>query len=325
MNSLFKFYSKRTLMLLCIGIAFTLLFTYTQYSNYNSEYEYNIWSISSFVDNYASACFLINTALVFMLTYIFNMYRNQKTGIFIRQLPVKYNNDFIAKVVLTVLLVILLVFFEIIIFNLLTKSYITNEYNKIINSPELVNTVQQSLKSIYTNYYISFVQYTIITIFLASSGMFFISIIGITLFALFMPFILLFSYIGCIIGFSYFTVNINMDIYFLNILRDYFNIVFGSRDTSNYYIILSIISIVLYIIAFFCNKYINYSKIGQLFIFRPVRYIAYIIGSIFGGFSFYYIAFNMIQPMTVLSNFVTLLISIIIAFIVIRKVEKIFI
>ena len=66
-------------------------------------------------------------------------------------------------------------------------------------------------------------------------------------------------------------------------------------------------------------------KIGQLFIFRPVRYIAYIIGSIFGGFSFYYIAFNMIQPMTVLSNFVTLLISIIIAFIVIRKVEKIFI
>lgn len=325
MNSLFKFYSKRTLMLLCIGIAFTLLFTYTQYSNYNSEYEYNIWSISSFVDNYASACFLINTALVFMLTYIFNMYRNQKTGIFIRQLPVKYNNDFIAKVVLTVLLVILLVFFEIIIFNLLTKSYITNEYNKIINSPELVNTVQQSLKSIYTNYYISFVQYTIITIFLASSGMFFISTIGITLFALFMPFILLFSYIGCIIGFSYFTVNINMDIYFLNILRDYFNIVFGSGDTSNYYIILSIISIVLYIIAFFCNKYINYSKIGQLFIFRQVRYIAYIIGSIFGGFSFYYIAFNMIQPMTVLSNFVTLLISIIIAFIVIRKVEKIFI
>ena len=71
MNSLFKFYSKKTLVLLFIGIALALLFTYTGYSNYVNNLQYtdgaDVWSIASFVDDYASSCFIINTILVLFL------------------------------------------------------------------------------------------------------------------------------------------------------------------------------------------------------------------------------------------------------------------
>lgn len=332
MNSLFKFYSKKTLVLLFIGIALALLFTYTGYSNYVNNLQYtdgaDVWSIASFVDEYASSCFIINTILVFILTYIFNMHRNKKTGIFIRQLPIKYNKDFVFKVFLTLLLIILLVFFEVVIFDLLTKSYLTNEYNMIINSNEYINTVQESLSEIYQKYYKDFIKYAIITIFIASTEALFISTIGVIIFAIFMPIIIYVSGIGFIVGIGYFSSVLKIDYIFTSTLRiivESIDFVFNTASDKEFYIILLIISTLIFICAYFCNKYINYSKIGQLFIFNWVKYIAYIVGSLFGGFSFYWIAYSIIEPITILSNIVTLLISIIVAFIVIKKVEKIFI
>ncbi len=332
MNSLFKFYSKKTLVLLFIGIALALLFTYTGYSNYVNNLQYtdgaDVWSIASFVDDYASSCFIINTILVFILTYIFNMHRNKKTGIFIRQLPIKYNKDFMFKTFLTLLLIILLVFFEVVIFDLLTKSYITNEYNMIINSNEYINTVQESLSEIYQKYYKDFIKYAIITTFIASTETLFISTIGVTIFAIFMPIIIYVSGIGFIVGVGYFSSVLKIDYIFTSTLRiivESIDFVFNTASDKEFYIILLIISTLIFICAYFCNKYINYSKIGQLFIFNWVKYIAYIVGSLFGGFSFYWVAYSIIEPITILSNIVTLLISIIVAFIVIKKVEKIFI
>ena len=256
------------------------------------------------------------------------MHRNKKTGIFIRQLPIKYNKDFMFKTFLTLLLIILLVFFEVVIFDLLTKSYITNEYNMIINSNEYINTVQESLSEIYQKYYKDFIKYAIITTFIASTETLFISTIGVTIFAIFMPIIIYVSGIGFIVGVGYFSSVLKIDYIFTSTLRiivESIDFVFNTASDKEFYIILLIISTLIFICAYFCNKYINYSKIGQLFIFNWVKYIAYIVGSLFGGFSFYWVAYSIIEPITILSNIVTLLISIIVAFIVIKKVEKIFI
>lgn len=338
MNSLFKFYSKRTLLLLSIGILFAILFTYIIHANYAAYYsemtsEYDTGYIYNMLSEFSSSCFIINAVLMLILTYSFNMYRNKKTGVFIRQLPVKADNDFIVKVILSLLLISLLIFFEVAIFNLFIKGTISQIYNDLVNFSHNTDVYIEPLNKIYSGFYINFAQLSLLVILLSSALTLFMSTIGVNAFAIAMPIILFFSYIGYLAGIYTFRRDLEIGNYVSSFLMDIIFLIDTAKNntvnnlyniTKFYDLLIAITSLVLYIGAFFCNKYINYSKIGQIFIFKWVKVLAYVIGCVFGGFSFYYIGSNIMSPNSNFTSLLILLISFIISYLIIRKTEKIF-
>lgn len=330
MNSLFKLYIKRTVLLLFIGILFSLLFIYLSYNGYAKQYDIDTWNISNMLLDYTSSCFTLNVTLELIIIYTFYMYRNKKTGIFLRQLPVKSNKDFITKVLLSLILIILLAAVELILFNIFTKGLISEYYNNIKAVYDAQNTVIQTLESLYTTYYSNFLMLSMLTIFISSITILASGSMGIMGFAIAVPFILYFSFIGFLVGTTTFIRD--MDITLDHSILTYFNyialrlqrLVFEDHTHINYYITLTLLSALMYIISYFCNKHINYSKMGQLFLFRQIKILAYIIGCIFGSFSFYFIGSTIIQPQNHLTVVLILLICFIISYTAIRKIEQIF-
>lgn len=340
MNSLYKLYTKKAFHLLFAGILFSVFFIYITHSNYNTLITYNTydtdtWLISQFLSEYASSCFLLNIALVLILTYGFYTYRNKKTGIFIRQLPVKSNTDFIIKVLLSVFMIFLLVVFEITIFNLFTKGFIYEQYKFIEEAYTARNIAIESLEDIYNSFYQTFITCASITVLFSASLIFFSSCIGVTVISLAMPFISYVGFLGFIVGSSYFARDTqirstSMGTFILSFVHRLSSPLSLLKSLNSNVFVLSclpiiFLSVILFIIAFFCNKYINYSKIGKLFVFKWAKALTYIFGCIWGGFSFYFFASNTLQPDTTFIAAVILIICILLSYIIIKKTEDIFI
>lgn len=334
MNSLYKLYIKRTLTIFFIGILFTLLFLYFNYSSYievtqeitqNTNYTPDIYEINRLFSKFTSNCFILNTALSIILVYNFYMYRNKKTGVFIRQLPIKVGKDFIIKLILSLALIAFLIVFQLILFNLLSGGIINNLYEKVLTTRTIDNIYTESLSSLYNDFYSDFAMITMLTILITSSLTLFSSTLGIIGIAIAMPVVLYYSCIGFVIGASYFLNDINLNIGIYNYIDRLRNIDFDSIFNTLYYTILSIISVIMYVLAYFCNKHINYSKIGELFLFKWVKVLAYIVGTILGGFSFYFIGSSILQPDNYFFIFIILLICFLISYTIIKKIENIFI
>lgn len=339
MNSLYKLYTKKAFHLLFIGILFSVFLIYITHSNYNAHLYYiadiDTWLISQLFSEYTSSCFLLNIILVLILTYNFYAHRNKKTGVFIRQLPIKSSNDFITKVLLSIVFICLLVAFEIAVFNLFTKGFIYEQYKLVEETYMAKNTVIQSLEEMYSSFYQSFITFASLTLFFSASLIFFSSCIGVTVLALAMPFISYVGFIGFIVGSSAFARDTRIRLTAagnfilstvhklsspLSLLR---NLDFNTTVISCLPFIL--LSVILFIIAFYCNKYINYSKIGKLFIFKWAKIITYILGCIWGGFSLYFFAGTALQPDTDFISAITLLICTLLSYIIIKKTENLFI
>ena len=336
MNSLDKLYIKKTSVVFIIGMIFSLLFIYFTYTNCSEAFKgfpsvtYDTWEISKMLSDYVSCCFMLNLILTAILIYNFYMYRNKRTGIFIRQLPVKSSSDFIIKAVLIIVLITILTVFEILIFNTLTKDFIADSYAKVAEYYNSQNIQTQSLDELYDEYYSGFKSIYVLTLFVSSAMFLFSSCLGITGFSIAMPFIIFLGFMGFLFGFSRFIrdLHLNLDThivqnlnYIINRLR-FFDIKF---EISHPYVFELSITFILYIISYFCSRYINYSKIGQLFLFKWAKFFAYFFGCIFGGFSFYYIGSGILTPDSTVILILILFISIAISYIIISKIEKVFI
>ena len=337
MNSLYKIYIKKTAVMFVIGILFSLLFTYLTYSNCSEAFKgfpaelYDTWEISKMLSDYASCCFMLNLVLTAILIYNFYMYRNKRTGIFIRQLPVRSDSDFIIKAVLIIVFITVLAVFEILIFNILTKDLIADSYGKIAEYYNSQNIQIKSLAELYNEYYSSFKSFYVLTLFVSSAMFLFSGCLGITSFSIALPFIVFLGFMGFLFGFSRFITDLRLNIdthmvqnlnYIINRLRFFIDIKF---ETSYPYVFELTITFILYIISYFCSKFINYSKIGQLFLFKWAKVLTYFFGCIFGGFSFYYIGSGILTPDSTVILVLILFISIAISYIIINKIEKVFI
>lgn len=337
MNSLYKLYIKKTAVVFLAGILFSLLFTYLAYSNYVEALKgfpavtYDTWEISRILSDYASSSFILNLVLTSILIYNFYMYRNKRTGIFIRQLPVRSGNDFIIKAVLIIVFITVLFVFEILIFNILTKDLIADSYNKIAEYYNSQNIQIQSLAELYNEYYSSFKSFYVLTLFISSAMFLFSGCIGVTGFSIAMPFIVFLGFMGFLFGFSRFITDLRLNLdthmvqnlnYIINRLRFFTDIKF---ETFYPYVFELSVTFILYIISYFCSKFINYSKIGQLFLFKWAKVLTYFFGCIFGGFSFYYIGSGILTPDSTVILVLILFISIAISYIIISKIEKVFI
>lgn len=334
MNSLYKIYMKKTAFAFLIGILFAILFVYLDYNSYIASIQtgYNdTWEISRLLNDYASSCTLLNIVLTAVIIYSFFMYRSKKTGIFIRQLPIKTNFDFIIKAVLVLVLISALAAFEFFVFDILTKDFITKEYNVIYEYYNSQNIQIKSLSELYNEYNSSFKSTYVLTLLVSSAMFLFSGCIGITSFSIAMPFIVFFGFMGFLFGFTAFLreLRLNLDTntvqslnYMINRIRYFMDIGFAPSYT---YVRELSVTLIFYIISYLCSRFINYSKVGQLFLFKWTKVLTYFFGCIFGGFSFFYIGSGIFTPENTVIIFVILFVSIAISYIIINKIEKIFI
>lgn len=332
MNSLYKIYINKTIFMFLIGIPLSILFTYLAHNSYFESASYYTYTISIIFSDYSKNCFLLNIVLTAILIYNFFMYRNKRTGIFIKQLPVKPGNEFVIKSALVLILISALTASELLIFKLI----MTNIIEGLYHGAEL-NSINEgiyiiSLEDLYNDYYNGFKNCYILTLFVSSAMFLFSACIGVTGFSIAMPFIVFLGFTGFLFGFNRFITELRLNLdthmaenlnYIINRLRfPYINISF---EISYPYVFELSITFILYIISYFCVRFVNYSKIGQLFLFKWAKVLTYFFGCIFGGFSFYYIGSGILTPDSTIILVLILFISAAISYIIISKIEKVFI
>ncbi len=350
MNSLYKMYIKRGAWLLFIGLLLTLAVTYMSYTAFitnspNTDGGTLLSAVDGFAQVYTARCFFINIILSAILLYGLYSGRNRHTGIFVRSLPVKGSQDFITKLAVLLCFIVLISALDILIFNIVMKLKLEGVYTSSWEYLYNVRNVQtHTLQDLYSYFYEDVFGFLSITLVFSTAAMFFCENMGVTGFAIIMPAIALMLLSGFLTGLQQFLTAIDTDISgfagvinhsFRNISLNYNHMKFTVGVFGRYiplyafYIIFgSLISAILVLLAFAGLKISENSRAGSLFLSPCFRRLAYFIGTVTGGFSFW-LSIDLLPSFGRLSNtltwnFIILALCFLFSYYIISRLEKLF-
>lgn len=295
MNSLYKNYIKNSLILLGSVALFSVFLNFMDIINerVGNGWEPHLSDWSQWGGTVMMICF----AAMVLHTFLHYKNVNKKTGIFVKQLPVKYRNDFLFKTASSVLFIV-------------TSLLIMCAIGWIMYSPYFVEIKYADTsysKEMWDTFYLTFT----VMILLFSYGLVWQQIIGIPLLAIVMPFAAFLGTLGSFIGYECMPYAIRELAVFriaINILDKFFEFICFYGKIHPEETIFLIWSIPFFILACILNSKIDYSNTGKLFLFRWCRPLAYIIGSTMFAFSMQ-IVINTFEVRSVTAVIITFILS----------------
>lgn len=349
MNSLYKMYLKRGAVLLFIGALITLAIMYMSYVrfivyNLGADEGSLVSAVDNFAEVYTARCFFINIILFVVLLYGFYSGRNRHTGVFVMSLPIKSSRDFTAKLAVLLCFIALMFAFDILLFNAVMKlkerEYIS-AWEYLYN---VCNVQMKTLQDINSNFYEYMSGFISLSLVFSTAVMFFSENMGVTGFSVIMPVTALMLFSGFFQGLSSFLTAAAPGVFqfvekicrvLLNIGVRYGNMKYTVSIFDRYipfytvYIVFgSFLSLILILLAFASSKLSDHSCTGSLFLSPCFRRLAYIIGTVTGGFSFW--LFIDIVPgferfsNTLAWNYIMLVLCFAFSYYIISRLEKLF-
>ncbi len=273
MNSLYKNYIKNSLILLGGASLFSIFLNFMDIMSENASFVQGQESRTSYLSEWsqwAGTVFIIIFVAIGLNTFLHYKNVNKKTGIFIKQLPVKYSSDFLFKTISS------LIFIGVTLTVLCAIGW-------VMYSPYFAEG-ENYFKQMWDTAYMTFA----VMVLFYSIGLLSQQIIGIPLLAICAPFGAFFGTLGSFIGYESMPYAIRELPIFkiaLNILDKFFEFICFYGKIYPEETLFIIWSIPLFILAAILNSNIDYSNMGKLFLFRRCRPVAYVIGSTMFAFS----------------------------------------
>ena len=311
MNSLYKSYIKKSLILILISIFFSFLGYYItkdfltdmlsnllNVSQRAEENFYSIYDLEGHYFNYMSYITLID--LLFMALYLLSIYsyRNKNVVNFVLHLPIKRSQDNLTKILVAVVSLTLIFAFQILMYFALTK----NIYQQIYELLSKVSHDNLTLDMLYSKLFNKSLLFygAFLLIF---SGLFLsINLIGKNILALITPFILVLGVPYTSSGIYLFLKILNLN-FLVNLGRNITLSIFDNFPNFQFTIIhLVILSIIVFAISFVCALKLDNANINNTFLFKPIKYILNFCVTIIISFSVYYILLSNIQIENMLFN-----------------------
>ena len=219
---------------------------------------------------WAGTIFIIIFVVMGLNTFLHYKNVNKKTGVFIKQLPVKYSNDFLFKTVSSI------IFIGVTLAVLCAIGWVM--YSPYFAEGE--NYFKQMCDTAYMTFAVMVLFYSI--------GLLSQQIIGIPILAIAAPFVAFFGMLGSFIGYESMPYAIRELPIFriaIDLMGKFFELICFYGKIYPEETLFIIWSIPFFVLAAILNSKIDYSNMGKLFLFRWCRPVVYIIGSTMFAFS----------------------------------------
>ncbi len=273
MNSLYKNYIRNSLILLGGASLFSIFLNtmdimseragavngQEKWMPYLSE-----WS------QWAGTIFIIIFVSIGLNTFLHYKNVNKKTGIFIKQLPVKYSSDFLFRTISS------LVFIGVTLAVLCAIGW-------AMYSPYFAEG-EKYFKQMWDTAYMTFA----VMVLFYSIGLLSQQIIGIPILAIAAPFVAFFGMLGSFIGYESMPYAIRELPIFriaIDLMGKFFELICFYGKIYPEETLFIIWSIPFFVLAAILNSKIDYSNMGKLFLFRWCRPLVYAIGSTMFAFT----------------------------------------
>ncbi len=305
MNSLYKNYIRNSLILLGGASLFSIFLNVMDIMSERTSFaqEQEAWNpYLSEWSQWAGTVFVIIFVVMGLNTFLHYKNVNKKTGVFIKQLPVKYSNDFLFRTVSSIIFIGVTLTVLCIIGWVMYSPYFAEGENYF--------------KQMWDTAYMTFA----VMVLFYSIGLVSQQIIGIPLLAICAPFAAFFGMLGSFIGYAAMPYAIRELAIFkiaLNIMDKFFEFICFYGKINPEETLLIIWSIPLFILAAILNSKIDYSNMGKLFLFRWCRPVVYVIGSLTFAFSMQFVV-NCFEVRSIAAVIVTFILSLFAGFKIIQ-------